>query len=359
MTEPIQNLTLYFPGTLPDVRAAFPEARPKKRFLGPVTGYTLADGTVLEVIPKAELEPHLEGFQGWAMQTPNVAADKWRATARIVEVTSGLGVVLAHPLTEDSDLYAQLTLLAFAAGGFVFVRDSLLTEEGFLVGPASIDESDPARVKARKARAVNVARLEAMGFHVSPSLPIDPLRSLRPEAEIRGRMRALHALVTHVLAGEDQVPEARLRDVVERDGLRAHLTPEESTVLDMPKDVAQEAQSQTIGWRFENIWPLAWAMGFEATPSPELGQLMGDRVRDMFAFIEAGETDLRTAETVGALEDLFYCAHNSVRSAQLGGDTVPEGYDPVADGGCVHERRHALTWMMSPDVAWEDTDLST
>lgn len=62
---------------------------------------------------------------------------------------------------------------------------------------------------------------------------------------------------------------------------------------------------------------------------------------------------------VDALEDLFYCAHNAVRSAQLGQDTVPPGFHPVADGGVVHERRHALTWTLSPGVAWSDTDLST
>ena len=59
------------------------------------------------------------------------------------------------------------------------------------------------------------------------------------------------------------------------------------------------------------------------------------------------------------MEDLFYCAHNAVRSAQNGGETVPSGYDPVEEGGGVHERRHALTWCLSPGVKWDETDLST
>lgn len=62
---------------------------------------------------------------------------------------------------------------------------------------------------------------------------------------------------------------------------------------------------------------------------------------------------------VDALEDLFYCAHNAVRSAQLGHDTVPPGFHAVVDGGVVHERRHALPWALSLGVAWDDTDLST
>ncbi|MDX2015500.1 MAG: DUF4272 domain-containing protein [Myxococcaceae bacterium] len=59
------------------------------------------------------------------------------------------------------------------------------------------------------------------------------------------------------------------------------------------------------------------------------------------------------------LEDLFYCAHNDVRSAQLGYATVPAAFHPVFDGGVVHERRHALTWALSPGVPWDETDLST
>ena len=59
------------------------------------------------------------------------------------------------------------------------------------------------------------------------------------------------------------------------------------------------------------------------------------------------------------MEDLFYCAHDAVRSAQLGGATVPIGFHPIDDGGGIHERRHALTWALSPGTDWDDTDLST
>lgn len=40
-------------------------------------------------------------------------------------------------------------------------------------------------------------------------------------------------------------------------------------------------------------------------------------------------------------------------------NVVPQGFHPVADGGTIHERRHSLTSVLSPGVAWEDTDLST
>jgi hypothetical protein len=92
----------------------------------------------------------------------------------------------------------------------------------------------------------------------------------------------------------------------------------------------------------------------------------GQQVQTLFAF--AAELAAPDAAIAGApaerkvqqLEDLFYCVHNAVRSAQLGhADRVPEGFHPVRDGGCIHERRHALTWTLSPGVDWDDTDLST
>lgn len=29
------------------------------------------------------------------------------------------------------------------------------------------------------------------------------------------------------------------------------------------------------------------------------------------------------------------------------------------DGGAIHERRHSLTWILSPGIDWDDTDMST
>ena len=42
----------------------------------------------------------------------------------------------------------------------------------------------------------------------------------------------------------------------------------------------------------------------------------------------------------------------TARSAQLGAPTAPKGFDPVVGTGVIHERRHSLTWAISPDVSW-------
>ena len=118
------------------------------------------------------------------------------------------------------------------------------------------------------------------------------------------------------------------------------------------------------------MWPLAWILGFEETPGIG-GMIDGDTIAGIIQDFLGG-TDHGPDELVGsgenvdlmnvaAAEHLFYCAHNAARSATFSGvpDAVPEGFHPVVDGGVVHERRHALTWAMSPDDSWDDTDLST
>ena len=89
-------------------------------------------------------------------------------------------------------------------------------------------------------------------------------------------------------------------------------------------------------------------------------------VLDFLPGLDASIDDLmervrpRSEQEVVELEDLFYCAHNAVRSAQTGSKTsVPADFHPVFDGGAIHERRHSLTWAISPDVDWDETDLST
>ena len=111
-------------------------------------------------------------------------------------------------------------------------------------------------------------------------------------------------------------------------------------------------------------------LGFDPPPDPMSGQVPNEVSRavvlDFLPGLDASVDDLlhaarpRAGEAVVELEDVFYCAHNAVRSAQTGSTTaVPRDFHPVRDGGAIHERRHALTWAISPGVAWEETDLST
>lgn len=212
---------------------------------------------------------------------------------------------------------------------------------------------------ADEVRDTNLKLLTEKGFRVAPSLPTDRFGELRPQEEIEQRLDALIGLVLWVTAPPGVLDDQALKEKALSSDLAAWLTEDEKAIFKLDKDTAQTEHIDTIGWQMENVWGLAWVLGYNIAP-PLQGQLQGEQARDLIlGFGLKGERRLRPVEEVLQMEDLFYCAHNAVRSAQLGGDTVPPGFDPMGDGGCIHERRHALTWCLSPGVDWEDTDLST
>lgn len=213
-------------------------------------------------------------------------------------------------------------------------------------------------ILAQSFRESNLERLGKLGFKVSPSLPVRADRELRPKEEIVARLQALRSYVLWVAAPS---PEKALvfKARIDSKGQAKWLTAKELAVFKLEQSAARAKYLDEIGWQMENMWALAWVLGFEHEPALS-GQVQGDLARELvFRFADKSEYDFRNLSEVIAEEDLFYCAHNAVRSAQGGGKTIPKGYHPVEDGGGVHERRHALTWCLSPGVSWEDTDLST
>lgn len=222
-------------------------------------------------------------------------------------------------------------------------------------------------------RVVNLTELANRGFVVAESLPWAQLDEedhwrLRPTEEIAGRLLALDAVFTWVAAPEQSVSTRDLNDYIERSDLTAYMTPSEQEIVSLSRQDASNTHIETIGWRLENMWSLAWVLGFD--PQPPLGDMIDNDVIGAIinGFIPrpgagiaklTAKSVVRPLEEIVALEDFFYCAHNAVRSAQLGGNTVPQGFHPIADGGTVHERRVSLTWCISPGTAWDDTDVST
>jgi len=222
-------------------------------------------------------------------------------------------------------------------------------------------------------REANLQILKKQGFKPAEWLPTerDAPDKLRPLEERALRALAMLAVYAWASAPPEQVPDELVRGFVKDNGLEPWLTPDEREILALSRPKAHEQHSGTIGWKLEALWALAWTLGFEHEP-PVAGGFIDDEMTGELLFeLLPGPLDEKAAEwmaelpepkpsedDVKRLEDLFYCAHNAVRSAQLGHSTVPRGFDPMADGGCVHERRHALTWCLS-DCPWDETDLST
>ncbi len=216
---------------------------------------------------------------------------------------------------------------------------------------------------------------------MASSLPIGNSPGvLRPVNEIAGRHVALAWLFVHVAMPEEAFPTRTMREFASAARIEDHLTPDELAVAALSRVEAREEHVNTIGWRSENCIALAWVLGGPDEPGVDGAMLEHELIRRIVTSpdprepgsLERWRANLRprSLDVVVEMEDRFYCCHNAVRSAQIEVmraqtrptkrlKTVPREFDPLSHGGVIHERRHALTWSLSPGVAWNDTDLST
>lgn len=215
-------------------------------------------------------------------------------------------------------------------------------------------------------RLDNISICLSAGFKPATSLPTEFERKLRPKVEIAKRLNAIKAIVLWLMVPEEELSNERILNFVLNNGLDLFLADDERQILNSSRN--DEELRNLIGWKFENAWSLAWYFGYIA---PDItGQMMtGEQMQEILInytcpLDEKIENWAETAKTVSdedlsKKEDLFYCLHNAVRSAQLGRQTVPQNFDPIGNGGVIHERRHSLTWMLSDGTEWDETDLST
>ena len=222
-------------------------------------------------------------------------------------------------------------------------------------------DSDEAWAKAIRDRSMDLLRQQ--GLHAAESLPHpDTQQTLRPAKEIARRLMGLHATVAWCCAPEEAVPSEIIVNYIDNNGLFDLLTEEERDIVNTDRADAIELQGK-VGWYTENMWALAWTLGFELVPDihgtmidGRVGSALGGQFLDYFeADVDALVTKagLRHQEEIVAMEDVFYCAHNAHRGLAL------QNQQAIPACGVVQERRQALTWALSPGVSWDETDLST
>lgn len=215
-------------------------------------------------------------------------------------------------------------------------------------------------------RLENISICLDAGFKPASSLPTEFERELRPSIEIAQRLNAIKALILWVMVPEENLENDEILTFVDKNNLKDFMNEDEENILSLLR--TDEQARNAIGWKFENAWSLAWYFGYsepEITGEMMSGEQMQEILKDFSCPLNKSveewiknKTTL-SQEKITQKEDLFYCLHNAVRSAQMGGKTVPNGFDPMGNGGVIHERRHSLTWMLSKGVSWEETDLST
>ena len=247
----------------------------------------------------------------------------------------------------------------------IFGSKDLKTPEKESKMEASL-EPDEKTAKITDFRLENLTICLDSGYKPASSLPTEFNRKLRPTIEIAQRLNAIKALVLWLMVPKEHLESNKILAFIDKNNLNNFMAEEEKDILNVSRD--DEQARNAIGWKFENAWPLAWYFGYkvpDVTGEMMSGEQMQEILKDFSCPINESvevwvkDKEILSEEKLKQKEDLFYCIHNAVRSAQMGEETVPSGFDPVGNGGVIHERRHSLTWMLSKDISWEETDLST
>ena len=214
---------------------------------------------------------------------------------------------------------------------------------------------------ADSMREQHIEALRDRGLEVATWMPNAASRGftqLRPHDEIARRLMAAFATVAWVCAPDDIVSAADVKKYLADNELeRESFSQKETDWLATPRDKVRESIDEA-GWILENVWGLAWLLGVAPTVCPcdqQVPQSIVTEIREDF-LCEFGKTvdelvtgtTLQPVERIIALEDFLFCAHNGLRNI-----------DDVVAAGFIQERRHALTWALSPGVDWDDADIST
>ena len=216
------------------------------------------------------------------------------------------------------------------------------------------------RSAAPTFRSHHIAELGERGLEVADGMPTADSRGhtqLRPKAEIVRRLMAAFATFSWVSAPSEVLSDFEIKQYVCDNDLEQWFSKQENDWIKLSRTVARENDTRA-GWIVENLWSLAWLLGNAPTVSPtehSVPDSIHVEIRDNFLcrlgrnFKELmAESEVPSVETVITLEDFFYCAYNGCRNSE---DEMQIGF--------LQERRQALTWALSPGVAWDDTDLST
>ena len=218
------------------------------------------------------------------------------------------------------------------------------------------------RMRSNHLEALRAAGLEAADWMPTAAARFNP-PAMRSHEEICQRLMAAMITTAWVYAPSEVVSTEQVKRYLTENRLsKQHFSQREQEWMKMKRAQAAQ-QGDKAGWITENIWSLAWLIGGAPIPTfhnePVSAEIMNPIRLDLLGNLDknvdqlVAETRLQPPERVIAEEDLLYCAHNAIRSIAL------DDPDEIASMGYVQERRQSLTWALSPDVAWDDTDVST
>ena len=214
---------------------------------------------------------------------------------------------------------------------------------------------------ADSIREKHVESLRDKGLQVADWMPNAISRGftqLRPVDEIVRRLMAAFATVAWVCAPDEVVSATDVKKYLADNDLQPEsFSKQEAQWLATPRENVREFM-ESAGWITENIWALGWLLGVAPTvcpcdqlaPQNIIGPIRDDFLcgfERTFDELKSG-SQIQPVERIIALEDFLYCAHNGFRNM-----------DDVETAGLVQERRHSLTWALSPGTDWDEIDVGT
>jgi hypothetical protein len=204
-----------------------------------------------------------------------------------------------------------------------------------------------------QVRAQSLAVASSLGYPVNINLPaLDISDSVPTLAEAKERLLVLYAVVSfsYGLGREDAI------NWLKQEGLFDDLAPSELVFL---TGQTTRAQKNSMQWRVEGIWALAWAVSIHETL--DFSDSCSDSFIAMLPDLKRGESSrslsnlrMRNFEDIVAKCDLAYCLHWGAREAELSGNPIPRAV-PI---NVILERRRALEWLVS-DQDWDEVNLDT
>jgi hypothetical protein len=306
-----------------------------------------------------ELAEHLDGFVGYVMSRGDgqMTAARYHLWRHIQRVRHQLSFSVANEDLPAIEGWAQrANAVLFLPDGSVRAPDggALMTGDG---------ESDPEAhlpypPDAVARREATLAALDGITPRPPASMPPslgEAEVELRSAAEVRARALGLFCAAAHghAVASEDPDVRPMLREQ-NPEGMAA-LTPKEAGFLAI--DAPGEQATLDMGWRFEALNVLLWALG-DTTADIERGDVVmyPDTLTPAalaLAASPATPTPRPIAEILDAL-DMAWRQHWIARQARQ--NALPEllSLDVIA------ERHYALNWLTGfhnpPGTDWDEID---
>jgi hypothetical protein len=363
--------------------------------------YRWPDLTVtVHEMPAREVPGHLDGFCGYVRHIYGGKPDERgeQALERIRHTRLVAGVVIEPGRDAEGRAEAILGAMAYELhallfyGSALYDRDSKLIlapdgrfdPEADVLGPVAeliggrvqvqLPEREPYQpTPAQEARYGRVMTELERRKVPTLSYPLfiddDDKAALREPAEVARRLLVLSA-VTYLADGGDR---HKARGLIERNGLRPHVSPEERQFLEA--EPADPDLARKLLWRLEGLWVLAWALGELELPWPA-GFCDVPRLTTTVMACESRPDFVRGAtlrpkpDILDALQ-LTLLQHWAIRDAFVHERDIPTDLDwagaagmmPVRGcptTGVVAERHHALNWLVRcSDADWDDVDTPT